>query len=117
MFVLHRMRFGLLNGEGPTPVESGVVMVGAVGEAVLAGSLIPRLLVGQPLVRLVAPDDGWTVRAVEVVREVGVRFHAAEERDELLKAPLVVAPGCPVVVVFRHAAQEDLRVDGGTSRP
>ncbi len=104
---------GVVERAGTRAGGVGIVVVGAVRKAVFAACLVPCLLVGQPFVGLVAPDDGRAVNAVEVVGEVGVRLHAVEKRDELLERPLVVAPRCPVVVVLRDAAQEYLRVDSG----
>ena len=91
------------------------VMIWAVREAVVEAGLVERLGRAAPLLFRESVADDWPVRAVVVVAVSGVRLQLAEVRQRVLECPLVVAPGRPAVVVVRHAAQEDLAIDGAGS--
>ena len=74
------------------------------------GPLNRRLGVG-----LTAPYRDRTFSPVEVVVDVQVVFHPAEERQHLGVGPLIVAEGGPVVVVLGEPALHGLPVDGGAA--
>ena len=66
-----------------------------------------------PLFFLEPPDREGALIAVEVVAGVvPVVFHLAEIGQAAGEGPLIVAQRGPVVVVLRHAAEDDLAVDG-----
>ena len=92
-------------------------MVGTIWEASFETCLIEGFGSTSPRFRLAAVADYRAVGAVKVVGIGCVGFQLAEVRQRLLKAPLVVAPFCPRIVILRNAAQEYLAVDGaGTAR-
>ena len=91
----------------------GVVMVRAVREAIGAAGIVESLLVDEPFVRLESSHDDGPVRAVKVVRKVCVCLQLAKRRKKLLKAPLVVSPRSPSIVVVGYTPQKYHGVDCG----
>src|SRR5262245_17123588 len=88
-------------------------MVWTVWKSCCPTGVIEGLLVWQPLVRLKASDNDQTVSTVKIaVTEVRVRLNLAEIFKAMLKMPLIVAHRSPCVIIFRHAAQEHLAIDG-----
>ena len=104
---------GVVEGHRPHAAGLGVVVVGDLGEALVAAGPEEGGLVGKQLLPLEAAGDDGPVGVVEVIAgEVGVGLDAAQEGQELDEAPLVVAHLGPGVVVLGDAAQEHLAVDG-----
>src|SRR5262245_60709005 len=90
-----------------------VVMVWTVRKSCCPTGVVEGPLVWQPLIALKASDNDRTVGAMKVVvTEVRVRLNLAEILKAVLKVPLLVARSSPCVVIFRHAAQEHLAIDG-----
>ena len=104
---------GVVEGHRADAGGFGVVVVGDIGEALVAAGGVEGGLVGQELLALEAAGDDGAVGVVEVIAgEVGVGLDAAQEREQLDEAPFVVAHLGPGVVVLGDAAEEDLAVDG-----
>src|SRR5215831_15112175 len=88
-------------------------MVWTLRKSCRSTGVVEGLLVWQPLVSLKASDNDRTVGAMKVaVTEVRVRLNLAEILKAMLKVPLIVAYRSPCVIIFRHAAQEHLAIDG-----
>src|SRR5215475_508717 len=93
-----------------------VIMVWTVWKSCCPTGVIEGPLVWQPLISLKASDNDRTVGAMKIaVTEVRVRLNLAEILKAILKVPLIVAHRSPCVIIFRHAAQEDLAIDGTRS--
>ena len=88
-----------------------MVVIGAVGVAGGERRLVEGAVLG---VELVIPEppraDGAVGAVVGGVAVVGVGFEAAQEGQQGVVAPQVVARRRPRVVVLGHSPQEDLRV-------
>src|SRR5712692_681599 len=88
-----------------------MVMVRTLWKSCRPARVVEGPLVRQPLVSWKASDNDRTLRAMEVVvAEVGVRLDLAEVLETMLKVPLLVALRSPLVIIFWHAAQEDLAI-------
>src|SRR5215471_5763712 len=109
---------GVVAGHRTNPRGIRMIMVRTVRETGSSTRLVEGMLVWQPLVGLETVRNDRTVRAMKVVvPEVSVGLELAEVLEAIFKVPLIVAHGGPGVVIFRHAAQEDLAIDGtGASR-
>src|SRR5262245_14598253 len=104
---------GVIIRDRTDPSGIRVIVVWTVMKAGSATRAVEGMLVWQPLVGLKTVRNDRTVSAMEVVvTEVGVRLDLAEVLEAVFKVPLLVAHGGPGVVIFRHAAQEKLAVDG-----
>ena len=73
---------------------------------------VERALRGVPVLALEPVADDRAVGPVEVVVKVHVRLELAEEGQDALELPLVVAQRCPCVEVVGQATKEHLAVDG-----
>ena len=93
----------------------GIIQIRALGIARRDAGVIERLLRRQPLIPLEPPRDDRPIAAVKIVRKVGIRLQPPEIGHKLLKRPVVVPHSRPRVVIFRHAAQKHLPVDGAGS--
>ena len=94
----------VVEGHGADAAGLGVVVVGGVGEPLLAAGGVEGGLVGQELLALEAAGDDGAFGVVEVIAgEVGVGLDAAEEGEQLDVAPLVVAHLGPGVVILGDA--------------
>src|SRR5438552_1563290 len=89
-----------------------MVMVRTVREPCRPTGFVKGRLAWQPRLPPETVGGNRATRAVHVVVEVLVGLELAKVGQQLLKTPLVVAHGGPRVIVFGHAAQEDLAVDG-----
>src|SRR4029453_15638041 len=93
-----------------------VIMVWTVWKSCCPTGVVEGPLVWQPLVSLKASDNDRTVGAMKIaVTEVRVRLNLAEILKAMLKVPLIVAYRSPSAIIFRHAAQEPLAIDGTRS--
>ena len=108
----HADAAGVVEGRGADAGGVGVVVVGAVGEPGLATGLVEGRLRRMPCLRLETVADDGAVGAVEVVGEVSVGLQLAEVGQAVGIAPFAVAHLGPGIVVFGHASQEHLAVDG-----
>ena len=95
---------------GSDPRRVGVVVVRAVWEPVVEAGLVEGLLVLVHLCFRKTAHRYRPVRAMKVAAEAEVALEAAEVRQQLGVAPLVVAHRRPAVVVLRHPAQQYLGV-------
>ncbi len=109
----HPNAIGVVHGNGAHTTGFRMVHVRVVGMAGVTAGVPEGDLSGQPVFLPVATHRDGAGVAVEVVGDVHVGFHLAEIRQAIGELPLVVAQGGPGVVVFRHAAQQHLAVDGG----
>ena len=85
---------------------SGSVVVRAMGEAGVPAGLVESVLLGPPLVVRESRAGYWPRRAVELIPEVSVTFEFDHVGQDSAECPLVVAPLCPEVEVFRHGPEE-----------
>src|SRR5712691_6508980 len=103
---------GIVAGYRTDPGGIRVVMVRTLWKSCRPAGVVEGPLVRQPLVSLKASDNNWTIGAMKVVvAKIRVRLDFAEVLEAMLKVPLIVAPRGPRVIIFRHAAQEDLTID------
>ena len=108
----HPHALGVVHGDRPHPARIRVVhiLVGRIPR--IQARLHERLLEGQPRLARKPAYRNRALRAVKVVADVEVSFHLPEIGQNVHEAPAVVALGGPAVVVFGHAAQQHLSVDG-----
>ena len=120
--VLHRVQVG----EGGTHANALRVVhrdkaetVGARAVHVLhltepggGARLVKGRLDGQGRFAIATQYRHRAISTVEVVANILVRFQSSEKWQDVQVAPLVVAPGSPVIVVFGQAPQKELAVDG-----
>ena len=108
----HADAFGIVHGDGAHPAGVGGVHVVVFGIPGRPRGLHESLLERQPVLALVAAHRDGPFVAVEVVGDVQVRFHLAEEGEDVDEGPFVVSFGGPAVVVFGDSPQQDLAVNG-----
>ena len=102
----------LLNGNGAESGRLRRVMVRAGVVAGIAAGVEERLLLRAQLLRPEAAHGDRSVAAVVRVAAVVIGLDAAQAGQQLVEAPARTACLRPAVVVLRHAAQEDQRIDG-----
>ena len=111
----HAHALGVVHGDGAHAAGVGTVHVRVFRIAGLDAGLDEGILERQPFLAREPPHRYRSLRAVEVVADIHVRFHLAEVRQDVDERPLVVALGGPAVVVLGNAAQQHLPVDGAGS--
>ena len=78
--------------EGADTGAVGAIVVGAVWEAFISGSLVEGALVGRPLILGMTAAHDWAVVAVEFVSEVLVGLHALEVGEHVFEGPFWSLP-------------------------
>src|SRR5262245_35644305 len=79
----------------------------------IAARLIEGGMFGQPFVLAKATGENWAGIAVVGALEILIALDPAEEGEQLVKAPAVVAGSSPGIIIFGHAAQKDVGIDRG----
>ena len=108
----HPHPFRVVHGDGPHTARFGVIHIRIRRVAGIQARLHEGLLEGQPLLAGKTPHRNRAFGAVEVVADVQIGFHLAEVGQDIYVLPAGVALGGPAVVVFGHAAEQHLPVDG-----
>src|SRR5437660_9270320 len=107
---------GVVAGYRTNASSIRVVMVWTVWKSCCPTGVVEGPLVWQPLIGLKASDNDRTVGTMKVaITKIRVRLDLAEILEAMLKVPLSVAHRRPCVIIFRHAAQEHLAIDGTRS--
>ena len=100
-----------LKARGPTPVESGRLWSGAVGETGVPAGLVEGVVMGRPFTLRDTLTCDWAIVPVVFVSKVLVGLQALEIGKDAFEGPLVISPFNPSVVVLPNAPQEVNAVD------
>src|ERR1700678_3076771 len=93
----------------------GIVMVPDLRKSLCARGVEKGAIDGLPVLGARALNPDRSADSVEIAARIAIVLELAMERQDLLEAPLAIAPCRPFVEIPRRAAQRDMAVDGRTA--